>query len=96
MPSSVVWLSRNSFSLRSELSVEVTSVTVWPTLIWPLEFEGVAGRLAQQFHGDRQFVAEALRGAGQGLAVDREVGDEAVLAVGAFLGRIADVEHRRR
>ena len=36
MPSSVVWLSRNSFSLRSELSVEVTSVTVWPTLIWPL------------------------------------------------------------
>ena len=36
MPSSVDWLSRNSFSLRSELSVEVTSVTVWPTLIWPL------------------------------------------------------------
>ena len=36
MPSSVDWLSRNSFSLRSELSVEFTSVTVWPTLIWPL------------------------------------------------------------
>src|ERR1700676_369034 len=36
MPSSVVWLSWNSFSLRSELSVEATSVTLWPTLIWPL------------------------------------------------------------
>ena len=33
MPSSDVWLSWNSFSLRSELSAEVTSVTVWPTLI---------------------------------------------------------------
>src|SRR5882724_12377532 len=33
MPSSDVWLSWNSFSLRSELSVEVTSVRVWPTLI---------------------------------------------------------------
>ncbi len=36
MPSSLVWLSRNSFSLRSELSDETTSVTAWPTLIWPL------------------------------------------------------------
>ena len=35
MPSSLVWLSRYSFSLRSVLSVETTSVTVWPMLIWP-------------------------------------------------------------
>ena len=35
MPSSLVWFSRNSFSLRSELSVDVTSVTAWPMLIWP-------------------------------------------------------------
>ena len=49
MPSSLVWFSWNSFSLRSELSVEVTSVTVWPTLICPLEFEAVAGRLAHEF-----------------------------------------------
>ena len=35
MPSSVVWLSWNSFSLRSELSVEATSVTAWPMVIWP-------------------------------------------------------------
>ena len=39
--------------------------------------------------------AEGLRGAGHGLTVDSEIGDEAVLAVGAFLGGIADVEHRR-
>ena len=32
----MAWLSRNSLSLRSELSDEVTSVTVWPTLISPL------------------------------------------------------------
>ncbi len=36
MTSSTVWLSLNSFSLRSELSDEATSVTVGPMLIWPL------------------------------------------------------------
>ncbi len=35
MPSSTVWLSLNSFSLRSELSDEATSVTVGPMPIWP-------------------------------------------------------------
>ena len=35
MPSSLVWFSWNSFSLRSEFSVEATSVTLWPTLICP-------------------------------------------------------------
>ena len=59
------------------------------------EFERVAGRLAQQFDGDRQLVADALRGAGQVLAADGEVGDEAVLAVGALRGGVADVEHGR-
>jgi hypothetical protein len=29
------------------------------------------------------------------LAVDREVGDEAVLAIGAFRGRVANVQHGR-
>ena len=36
MPSSTVWFSLNSFSLRSELSDEATSVTVVPMLICPL------------------------------------------------------------
>ncbi len=37
MPSSTVWLSWNSFSLMSEFSLDATSVTVWPMLIWPLK-----------------------------------------------------------
>ena len=57
-----------------------------------LEFESFAGRLSHQLHRDRQFVAEALGGAGQGLAVDREIGDEAILAVGALCRR--DSRHR--
>jgi hypothetical protein len=59
------------------------------------EFERVAGRLAGQLDGDRQLVTEALRGAGQVLTADGEIGDKAILAVGTFCGGVADVEGRR-
>ena len=95
MPSSLVWLSKNSFSLRSELSVEVTSVTALANGDLAAEFERVAGWLARQLDGDRQLVTEALRGAGQVLTADGEIGDKAVLAVGTLRGGVADVEGRR-
>ena len=59
-----------------------------------LEFDRISGRLAHEFYRNGQFVAEALRGAGQGLTVDRKVGDEAILTIGAFLGRVTNIEHR--
>jgi hypothetical protein len=55
----------------------------------------VAGLLAVQLDGDRLLVGDALGGSGEGLAADGEVSDEAVLAVGALVGGIADIEHRR-
>src|SRR6202034_3933780 len=60
-----------------------------------LELEIVAGRLSGQLDRNRQLGAGTLRGAGQGLAVDREIDDEAVLAIGAFGDGVADIEGSR-
>ena len=95
MPSSLVWLSRNSFSLRSELSVEVTSVTAWPIVIWPRNSNvspvGLRASLTVTGSLSPRLCAVPVRL----LAVDGEIGDKAVLAVGTLRGGVADVERGR-
>jgi hypothetical protein len=54
---------------------------------------GNQGLNVWKLHGDRQLVTEALRRSGQVLAADGEVGDKAVLAVGALFSGVADIEH---
>src|SRR6185437_708280 len=59
------------------------------------EIEGVAILLARDLDRDRLLFDEALRRPGQGLAADRKIDDEAVLALGILLGRVAEIERRR-